>query len=75
MKPADIVVGKKYRNHQNNSIYLGTGLPIYKDEKVKYYTNKKLIVLSDGEYTGHAVYYKPTSETNMNFWNEFYPEN
>lgn len=75
MKPADIVVGKKYR-HKNytDTIYLGVG------ERSKYnhdiFERKKLIIFSSlNSVDVGAIVASPTSCTHKGFWNGFYPEN
>lgn len=75
MKPADIVVGQKYR-HKNYTdvIYLGIG------ERDEYnhdiFKRKKLIIFSslNGIDVG-AIVASPKSCTHKGFWDGFYPEN
>lgn len=75
MKPADIVVGKKYR-HKNylGVVYLGVG---ERDkDNYKIFKRKKLIIFVNpsGNDIG-AIVTSPKECSYGEFWDGFYPEN
>lgn len=73
MKPADIVVGQKYR-HKNyiDTIYLGVGERNINDDT---FNRKKLIVFSNPFGTESGSIVASPRQAPKGFWNGFYPEN
>jgi len=67
MRPSDIIIGQKYIqiNHPEY-VYLGVG----EKQSSGLISNRKLVIISEGEYYGRVV--RPYKH-NPSFWNNFEP--